>query len=146
MNEAHSETPVQTLLFFVDGDYTGLQVERFRQLVENLGPTRNWALSPPVFVNDEDEDPPTLGVYLDLYATDHFKAIPLNLERLIFEEVKVLLSLVQGFSRESSLSFSAALDGELIGSVLAGELDEFLRIGLVGEWERVLVEREAMEQ
>jgi hypothetical protein len=91
-------------------------------------------------------NPPTLGVYLDLYAADRPDALPLAMERLILDEVKAVLSLVKEFSKEQSLPFGAALEGELIGSVENGEPDEFLQVGLIGEWERILAEREGAEE
>jgi hypothetical protein len=146
MTSIAPDHPVQTLLFFVDGDYNPSQVERFHQLVEDLGSVRSWILNPPVFVDEGEENPPTLGVYLDLYAADRPDALPLAMERLILDEVKAVLSLVKEFSKEQSLPFGAALEGELIGSVENGEPDEFLQVGLIGEWERILAEREGAEE
>jgi hypothetical protein len=134
--------PVQTLLLFVASEFESSDVLKIEQLIEDLAATREWVIHPPVFVNEEDDEFPTLGTYLSLYSAFPPETLPLDLERRTFEEVKELVARIQSLSKESGLDFEVTLDGEDIGSIEGGESDRLLRVGLLEEWQRVLIERE----
>ena len=144
MTLPRSDHPIQTLLFVVASQFDSADALKIEQLVVGLETTREWVIHAPVFVNEDDEEFPTLGVYLSLYSAFPPEILPLDLERRTFEEVNDLVVRLQFLSKESGLEFEVTLDGEDIGSIEGGEPDRFLRVGLLEEWERALTERERM--
>ena len=63
-------------------------------------------------------------------------------DRAHLDEVKDLLGEICRISGEWNVSFDVDLAGELIGSVDEGRMDKSLKVGLIGEWERVLDEQD----
>ncbi|MET7396838.1 hypothetical protein ABZS66_25480 [Dactylosporangium sp. NPDC005572] len=58
------------------------------------------------------------------------------------DEVKELLGELCQISGERGVSFVVEFAAEVIGAVDEGRLDQSLAVGLIGEWERVLDERD----
>jgi hypothetical protein len=65
------------------------------------------------------------------------------IDRAHLDEVKELLGEICRISGECHVSFTVDFAGESIGVVEEGRMDESLKIGLIGEWERVLDEQDA---
>jgi hypothetical protein len=59
-------------------------------------------------------------------------------DRAHLEEVKGLVAEVCRISDNMNVEFAIHLNGELIGMVQGGQMDNSLEVGLIGEWERVL--------
>ncbi len=88
----------------------------------------------------------TLGGFVSLYNALPPNNLPLGTDRQNLEDVKELVHQLQGFSSQRNLAFELELDGGHVGSVVDGELDKSLRIGLLAEWERVLSEQEGVSR
>ncbi|MCW1916476.1 hypothetical protein OJ996_23010 [Luteolibacter sp. GHJ8] len=129
-------------MFFVASEFGDADISRIEGFVDNLKVSRAWMIHAPVFVNEEDEETSTLGLYLDLYSALPPADLPLEVDRQALEEVKELVSHIQALSRTTGLAFDVTLDEDDIGSIENGELDRNFRVGFLEEWERVLVERE----
>lgn len=129
--------PIQKLLFYLP-DYDDSVAVEVEGLLEELAASRNWVLHPPVYVNEGEDDFETLGGYVSLYSALPPNNLPLEVDRSHLEEVKALVSRLRYFSKAHHLAFEFELDGESVGLIEDGNLDEDLRVGLLEEWERVL--------
>ena len=137
----------QKLLFFLAQDVDS----RLRQLVHSeilrLTSIRKWTCGAPSFVDEttgvaagEDLPVETVGGVMEIYsALPPFK-IPLSLDAANLEDVKALVRELANLSRREHLSFEFELDGNFVGAVDDGEVDRSMQEGLLGSWERRLME------
>ena len=138
--------PVQELLFFVAQDLTNSIRAGVRNLVAELAASRKWVIGSPKFVDiaenwGEGVDKvsfETVGGVLEIYSAMPPTALPHHIDLQHLEEVLALIKCVCNFSREQRVAFEFELEGESVGTVVDGEMDNNLREGLLGEWRRYL--------
>lgn len=131
--------PKINFLFLVAGEADDRIRAGIQALITDLAASRNWLLGPPEFVDFVDDDvtedeTPTeiLGGVLKIYSALHAK-LPRAVDLTHLHEVETLIAAVQDFSREHQRKIDFELDGEFIGEIEKGELDEMLAEGLLGE-------------
>ncbi len=135
----------QEFLFFISEDFNDSLIESVQSFVFNLADIREWRSSAPEFVNEielpenPDLDLPinTLGGILCLCKPGETSAI---IEKRLFEDFNFLMNRLALFSVEIDHEFEFELDGIHVGSIEKGELDSLLRDGLLGEWEKRLID------
>lgn len=133
----------QSLLFYVARDVDIQTCEKINACIVRLAEEHHWLIGPPQFVNTTDnakemaEEAPdtTIGGVLQIYS-----ALAGNLPRYVdvksLQDVEKLVRAVQELSQREDLEFEFELDGEFVGTIDAGELDQSLKIGLLEEWHR----------
>jgi len=135
----------QSLIFFVAQDASDEIRLSVKQLVERLAGKRSWAVSPPSFVDTEDdvrphdEDIPdaTIGGCLKVYSVSSSE-LARDLDLAILHDVEEVVAEVQALSEGESISFEFELDGKFVGAIDDGQIDNGLSEGLLGEWRRHL--------
>ncbi|MFI1443198.1 hypothetical protein [Streptomyces fructofermentans] len=138
MREDH---PVDLLLVSLDPVPTDSAVTRLRCAVEGLTHSRSWVIGPPGFVDELDADGRrTVGLTLSLFTAlpPWRDEIDETVDRAHLEEIKLVIDEVCRISAEVSTSFTVHLAGVLVGQIDRDGMDSLLRIGLIGEWERIL--------
>lgn len=141
-----SNHPKQTLLFYVAQDLTPLIRQQVYQLLQSLEHTREWVIGPPELVNavelsenpDADEPIETVGGRLQIYAATRPGGLPVPIDRQRFEEVEALVKAVREFSAASAILFELELDGNYVGAVDNGQMDQSLQVGLLDSWRQQL--------
>ena len=63
-------------------------------------------------------------------------ALPENIDRAHFDEVKATVDALSSFSKETGHEIAFELDGAQIGWIESGVVDHSLREGLLEEWGR----------
>jgi hypothetical protein len=114
-------------------------------LSQQLAGRRQWVLGPPELFDEPDvRDGRSLGFVLSIYTArpPWGEGMDRMIDRAHLDEVKELLGEICRISGERHISFVIDFAGESIGTVEEGRMDESLEIGLVGEWERALDERD----
>jgi hypothetical protein len=66
-----------------------------------------------------------------------------HVDRTQYEEARAIVDSMAALSAASQVDIVFEYNGEAIGWIEAGKPDESLTVGLLGEWERVLRERES---
>ncbi|GIG00116.1 hypothetical protein [Catellatospora citrea] len=142
MREDH---PIDRLVATVDGTVPASVADSMRALSQRLAGRRRWVLAPPELCDETDvRDGRSLGFVLPIYTArpPWGEGMDPTLDRAHLDEVKELLGELCRISGECHVSFVVDFAGESIGTVEEGRMDESLEIGLIGEWERVLDERD----
>ncbi|MEU8616424.1 hypothetical protein [Streptomyces sp. NPDC048623] len=138
MREDH---PVDLLLVSLDAAPNDSAVTPLRPVVEGLARLRPWVIEPPRFVDEVDaEGRRTVGLTLSLFTAlpPWRDEIDEAVDRAHLEEVKLVIHEMCRISAEVGVTFTVYLAGVLVGQIDHGEMDSLLRIGLIGEWERIL--------
>ncbi|XIE79590.1 hypothetical protein AB6O49_19450 [Streptomyces sp. SBR177] len=138
MREDH---PIDPLLVSLGAAPSDVAVASLRPVVENMARLRAWVIEPPRFVDEVDtEGRRTVGLALSLFTAlpPWRDEIDAAVDRAHLEEVKLVIHEMCRFSAEVGESLTAYLAGALVGKIDRGEMDALLRIGLIGEWERIL--------
>src|SRR4051812_42393480 len=98
--------PIQKLLFFIAQDVPSPVERKMRAFVEGLATMRKWVIKPP-YVTDIVDAAKGVGVgvgaVLEIYSASPL--LPRDVDEHHLEEVKVLVSEVQSFSRDNDLEF-----------------------------------------
>jgi len=142
MREDH---PIDRLVAKVEGTVPASVANSMQITYQQLTSRRQWVLGPPELFDESDVgDGRSLGLVLSIYtATPPWgEEMDRTIDRTHLEEVKELLCEICRISGEHHISFDVDFAGESIGTIEEGRMDESLEIGLVGEWERVLDERD----
>jgi hypothetical protein len=137
----------QRLLFYIsDAIDREDDVAAMHDLVNQIAASREWVIGPPVFLNESEEDAEagslrTVGGFLELYSTlpPWGDALPREVDREHFDEVKAIISALAAFSKRTGHEIAFELDGAQIGWIENGVVDNSLREGLLEEWEKSLM-------
>jgi hypothetical protein len=137
-----SQPPMQRLLFYVVGDVDEVAREGVRRLIQHFGNARPWVVGPPRFVDhcdpapagSGDSDIQTVGGELEIYSARPDLSKEVDLAH--FQEVESIVEGVRLLSQQQGLSFDFELDGTYVGSIERGDMNETLRVGLLGEWRK----------
>ncbi|MCA9675559.1 MAG: hypothetical protein H6708_11360 [Kofleriaceae bacterium] len=144
------EHPTVNLLFAIEGEATQQERDAMRDAIGHLATTRHWTITPPAFVDEEEEatapgDTPivTVGGVLEVYSSfpPWDEDLPLDIDRAHYNEVRAVLDAMCDLSRTHGLCIGVEYNGERIGSVEAGSVSRSLATGLLQAWERSLLER-----
>ncbi|MFG2043963.1 hypothetical protein [Dactylosporangium sp. NPDC048998] len=142
MREEH---PIDLLVAAVEGTAPDSIASSLRVLSEQLAGRRHWILGPPEFFDEPGVGAVrSLGLVLSIYTAlpPWDEEIDRQIDRAHMEEVKELIGEICRISGEHDVSFVLEYSEEVIGMVEHGQMDESLEVGLIGEWERVLDERD----
>jgi hypothetical protein len=137
--------PIDRLVATVEGTVPASVANSMQVLAQQLANTRQWVLGPPELFDDLDvHGGRSLGLVLSIYTArpPWDERLDRTTDRAHLDEVKELLAEICRISGEGHISFVVDLAGESIGTVEEGRLDKSLEIGLIGEWERVMDERD----
>jgi len=137
--------PIDRLVATVDGTVSASVANSMQALSEQLASRRQWVLGPPELFDESDvRDGRSLGFMLSIYTArpPWDEGMDRAIDRAHLDEVKELLGEICRISGERNVSFIVDFAGESIGTVGEGHMDESLEVGLIGEWERVLDERD----
>ena len=114
---------------------------------EQLTGRRHWVLGPPEFFDEPDAHAGrSLGFALSLYTAlpPWDGEIDRQTDRAHLEEVKDLVGELCRISGEHGVAVAVGYADEVIGMVERGRMDASLEVGLIGEWQRVLDERDQL--
>lgn len=136
--------PKQKLVFYISDDIDDENdVVAMRDVVTDLARARQWIIGPPIFLNETQDDPEagelrTVGGFVELFSAlpPWGNALPREIDRAHFEEVKTTIDALTAFSKETAHEIAFELDGAQIGWIENGVVDNSLREGLLEEWER----------
>jgi hypothetical protein len=135
------EYPKVMLLGYVEDEVGPGTVARLEQLVAELVQAReDWADEPPEFVDNVDSaGVRTCGVLLWLTDMQASEAVTVSeVDRRELADVKAVVDALAGFSGRTGLTIGFEYGGDSAGWIEAGQPDELIREGLIGEWERCL--------
>jgi hypothetical protein len=135
--------PKHMLLFFLEQDIDDAIRQKMKEFVEQLAGIKEWVNGPPCFVNElqeaEDETPlETVGGYIELYSGWSPWKVPREIDLQQLQDVEVLVAALCQFSRENNLFLLFELNGDSVGDIDHGVMDELLAEVLIGEWRRGL--------
>lgn len=141
MNPNH---PKQRLVFYISDDIVDENdVVEMHDLVTDLAASRDWVVGPPIFVNESQADVEagelrTVGGFFELFSAlpPWGNALPKETDRAHFDEVKATIDALAALSEKTGHEIAFELDGAQIGWIEKGAIDNSLREGLLGEWER----------
>lgn len=119
-----------TLAGFVEGVDQALTAADFADLAARLGDV-GWPIDPPQLAAAPDAG---IGVQLPRPGPD----TSVEDERRALEAAERLLSELAALTRSNECVIAVEYDGEVIGWIEQGALDEALTVGLIGEWRRAL--------
>jgi hypothetical protein len=123
-------TTTVTLAAFVEGLGQALTVADFADLAARLGGIE-WPIDPPQLAAAPETG---LGVQLPRPGPD----TSVEDERGSLEAAQRLLNELAGLTRSNDCVIAVEYDGEVIGWIEHGSLDEGLAVGLIGQWRRSL--------
>ncbi len=143
ISEAH---PKQRLMFFVVQDINDEIRTLVKQLISDIATSRSWILGAPKFIDivedagsqEIDVQDETLGGVHEIYSALQPSDLPREIDALHLDEVEQIVGHVQRFSLENGLEFEFELDGQYVGTIEDGVLDDTLAKGLLGEWQKHL--------
>jgi hypothetical protein len=118
------------LAVFVEGSHDVLTSEAFRALAAGLA-SESWPLGPPISVA-----PPDAGIALAIHAVS--ASLDRSMDAADLDAAERLLTAVASLSEQTDAVLAVEYDGEVVGWIEGGELDNALREGLLGEWHRRL--------
>lgn len=136
--------PKQKLVFHISDDIKGEDdVLAMRDVVTELAHSRLWVIGPPIFLNESEDDPEvgelrTVGGFVELFSAlpPWGEVLPGEVDQAHFEEVKATIDALAAFSKKTDHEIAFELDGAQIGWIERGVVDNSLRDGLLGEWQR----------
>ncbi|MFC7759602.1 hypothetical protein ACFQY4_17500 [Catellatospora bangladeshensis] len=137
--------PIDRLVAKVEGTAPASVANSMRVSSEQLASRRQWVLGPPELFDESDvRDARSLGLALSIYTArpPWGEGLDRTIDRAHLSEVRELLGEICRISSEHHVSLVVDFAGESIGTVEQGRMNESLEIGLIGEWERVLDERD----
>lgn len=141
MREDH---PIDRLTVTVEGTVPASVATSMQALSHRLAGRRQWVLGPPELFDESDvHGGRSLGFALSIYTAQPpwGEGMDCAIDRAHLDEVKDLLGEICRISGERDVSFVVEFAGESVGAVEEGRLDRSLEVGLIGEWQRVLDER-----
>ena len=148
MEPLSPDHPQIGLLFAIDGEPSDADARAMQDLVEALVSSRKWTLSPPEFVNEEDDssddpgDTPiiTVGGVMKLYSSfpPWDDKLPAAVDRAQYDEVVEIVDRMKEFSLSRGVDIVFEYDGEFVGKIRKGIANDSLSVGLLGEWGRAL--------
>ncbi|MBA3458804.1 MAG: hypothetical protein H0T46_02505 [Deltaproteobacteria bacterium] len=148
MEPLSPDHPQINLLFAIDGEPSDADARAMQDLVEALVSSKEWTLSPPEFVNEEDdssddpEDKPiiTVGGVMRLYSSfpPWDDKVPAAVDRAQYDEVVEIVERLTEFSLSRGVDIVFEYDGEVVGKIRKGLANDSLSDGLLGEWGRTL--------
>jgi hypothetical protein len=147
VNVVSADHPKQTLLFFIVSDLDDDIRASMRAFVRRVAASGHWTIAPPHHVESREEPQDTsrgdmaietVGGYLELYTALPPWTLPRDIDLQHLHEVEGLVNELREFSRGKKLEIEFELDGKFVGSIVEGEMDRSLSVGLLGEWRRLL--------
>jgi hypothetical protein len=146
--ELHADHPQIPLLFFIEGSKEAdVGAALMQETIDALARSRTWALGPPRFINETElSDRPgelprrIVGGVLDLYSAfpPWGGQLPSQVDRQQLQDAEAVVDAMTEFSAGTGHSIIFMYEGEDIGAIDAGDPDDGLTEGLLGEWRRAL--------
>jgi hypothetical protein len=148
----NSEHPKDALLFYVASRSDEKVIEALGEMIDSLASARSWVIHPPYFVHQEEEmlDPQTgqpivtVGGLLEMYTAHGSwrNELPREVDEAHYVECRLLIEQVAAISRRYGIELHFEFQGEMVGTIVAGELDEQLATQFLGTWGLALGRRE----
>lgn len=130
--------PVVSLLAFIDDEFDDSIVEDLRQLVSDLGGSREgWVIGPPTVVDEvDDAGIRTTGLVHHVFSAhdEGGRLLDEGTDRQLLDEVRTIVSGLERLSRTAGVDFGLELDGGSVGWIEGGSVSDDLRIGLLESW------------
>lgn len=138
--------PTQTfLLFMSEGDVPTAGRAAMAQFVDALASLRDWQCGPPKHLlrgGDGEDADDTMGFEFAVFSAMPVGSLPRDLDQQAFDDVSLLLGEAARFSGQHHVTLelwqTQQVGEEKIGEIVDGVPDEGVRVGLLGEWKRVL--------
>jgi len=141
--------PISSLFVLLRSKLTNELSESFERMLVSISKVRPWVIDPPTLVDyiDETDDAAgeqaeahTYGAGLKLYSAlpPWGAKLPRAIDKMHYEEVKLLVDEACRLSREAGVDFYLQLDRSPIGSIRHGVPDESIQRGLLEEWRRAV--------
>src|SRR5688572_23186051 len=136
--------PIDQLVVTIEGTMSASIASSLQALSQQLASRRHWVFGPPDLFDESGVGDRSLGFVLSIYTMrpPWDEEMDRTIDRAHVDEVKELLGGICQISGEGGASFDVYFAGESIGTVEEGRMDNSLEVGLIGEWERVLDERD----
>ena len=131
------------LLFYISEDFTEANVDSLKEAIAGLVEGNEWIGGPPEFIDDtepaeseRDEAVRTVGGFFRFPPPD---AVSGRLaENSYFHEVERIVHSLSAFSAGTRCEFELELGGAFTGTIVNGEPDELVTVGLLEEWRKAL--------
>jgi hypothetical protein len=135
--------PKQVLLFSLEQNIDDAIRQKMKAFVEQLADIKEWINGPPCSVDTrqefEDEEPlETVGGYIEVHSAHTPWKVPRDIDLRELQDVEVLVAALCQFSRENNLFLSFELNGDSVGDIDRGVMNEMLAEVLIAEWRRGL--------
>ncbi|MEO8378056.1 MAG: hypothetical protein ABI779_00185 [Acidobacteriota bacterium] len=134
------------MLFYVVGDVDDALIEHLRDAIDDVAESRDWTVGPPTFIEEDDENDNEVlvGGTFEMYTAlpPWAEKLDPKVDQAHFNEVTSIVSAMKRFSDRTGATVVFEIDDHSVGEIAHGTLDRTLQVGLLGEWERVLNERD----
>jgi hypothetical protein len=139
-----TNTRIQLAVYIIrDFDDYDDSILRFQSFIKLLN-AQQWNHGIPQFFDQIDDESCTRPEDVPIRSVGCVLSFPNNVEREInieqasYADVSLLVSLLEDYSRENAEEFDIELDGEYIGSIEDGEVDQSLTVGLLDAWRALI--------
>lgn len=145
-SEVAPDHPTVFVQFTLFRDHDDMVRDRLADLVDQLAGSRSWVVGPPEFFEEIHEPRPTrpeedpeelVGCILEIYSEYEPLKLPADISLLHLEELETMVSALCVFSQITNTGFSVQYDGDDIGEIDQGEVDESSLRDLVDDWRKV---------
>ncbi|GAA2588178.1 hypothetical protein GCM10010435_78180 [Winogradskya consettensis] len=136
----HEHHPIDQLVASTERAATASVADALRASSQHMADRRKWILGPPELLDDGR----SLGFVLSISTArpPWGEWLDRTIDRAHLDEAKDLLVEICRVSGDHDVPFAVDFAGEPIGRIDGGRMDESLAVGLIGEWERVLDDRD----
>lgn len=136
-----------TLYFMLLTPVTDELASAFEDVLATFPERRKWIIDSPQLVDhietdvEQKHETHTYGCAAQLYSAlpPWGDLLPKEVDKAHFEEVLLIIDEVTTLSKRFNCNFSLQLDQTHIGYIQGGLMDESIRVGLLGEWEKALL-------
>jgi hypothetical protein len=136
--------PRDAFLFYVADRPTDSIIEQIGEMIDRLENDRPWVIHPPYFVHQEEDvlDPETnlavltVGGLLEMYSAheEWRHELPPEVDRAHYEECHYLVGRLAELSQRMDIEFHCEFQGEWVGTIKRGQLDDKLALQFLEPW------------
>ncbi len=136
--------PTNLLYIVVDSELHDDVMRKFEEWLSALPTQRSWVIDSPELIDYFDESGSlgdsshTFGCGLRMYSAlpPWGEKLPKEVDLQHLQEVEFLIEELAALSKQSGCNFRVQLDRTPVGTIVRGELDEGIKVGLLGEWRK----------
>lgn len=136
--------PHQVFRLVLVGEPSESARDMINACVVGLENRRDWTIGPPSLIwetetdPDDGEDIVTLGMEVEMYSGWPPHKVPVDVDRLQYDECALLVESARQLTEDSAMEFDCYLENVWVGTISKGAIDESLRKGLFEEWQKNL--------